>query len=315
MTFSGKALWTWNTSGSVPVVQTYPSGGPTKTGLGIGDLKRFVGVPLQYYGNPPTDVDPETILQWLRYAEDTVEQEAGLLLTQTFIASPPAINPQQAAAIQCATQTASGFQVQGFDYDIADAAYDFLFPRAQDEGWMIYSLRYRPVQLVQYSPVDTTAIKNVSYIYPLLNEFFNVPSPWQVVDSDFGLVRFVPSTNVQMLPLFAMQLAFMGFAESVPGGIWFQYTAGLTQNDYNSRWSFVKQLVLAEAAITTLNAIRGTINLGAEAYRLQVDGLAYETKYPKGGPYQDLIDSFTKMREALMARATSRLAGPQFITF
>ena len=316
MTFAGKALWTWDTTtGPVPVVRKYSSGAPTKTGLQPTDLQQFVGVPLQYYGNPSTAVDPQVQTNWIRYAEDKVEQEAGLLLCQSYIASPPAVNPQQVAAIRCDVQSASGWQVMGYDYDIGDAAYDFLYPRAQDEGWMIYSLRYRPVQLVQYSPLTPTAIGNVSYIYPLLNEFFNVPSPWQVVDSDYGLVRFVPSTNVQMLPLFAMQLAFMGFAQSVPGGIWFQYTAGLTANDYNSRWSFVKQLVLAEAAIIALNAIRGTINLGAEAYRMTVDGLGYETKYPQKGPFGAMIDTFTKMRNDLMKQATSKLAGPQFITF
>ena len=313
--FIGKALWTWNTALPVPQVQLYSSGASTKTGLQPQDLQNFVGVPLQYYGNPPRPVDSETILSWIRYAEDTVEQDTGLLLCQTFVASPPAVNQAQAVAVNCGTQTASGYQVQGFDYDLADAAYDFIFPRAQDEGWMIYSLRYRPLQVVQFSPINPTAIRNASYIYPLLNQFFNVPNPWFVEDHDFGLIRFVPATNVQMLPLFAMQLSFMGFADSVPGGIWFQYTAGLTPNDYASRWSFVKQYVLAEAAIMGLNAVRGTINLGAEAYKMTVDGLAYETRYPKGGPYGDLIDSFKKMRDELKKRAFSRLAGPQFITF
>ena len=49
----------------------------------------------------------------------------------------------------------------------------------------------------------------------------------------------IPPANVQMLPLFAMQLAFMGFAESIPGGLWFQYTAGLNNSDYNGRFSML----------------------------------------------------------------------------
>ena len=60
-----------------------------------------------------------------------------------------------------------------------------------------------------------------------------MPPTWFVEDEDFGLIRLVPAANVQMLPLFAMQLAFMGFAESIPGGLWFQYTAGLNNSEYN----------------------------------------------------------------------------------
>ena len=127
---------------------------------------------------------------------------------------------------------------------------------------MYQTLRYRPVQSMGYSPANPTAVKNIAFIYPLLNVFFRLPRAWIVEDRDYGLIRMVPATNTQMLPLWAMQLAFMGFAESLPNGLWFQYTAGLTPNDYNSRFSFMKELVLAEAALTALNSIQGTINLG-----------------------------------------------------
>lgn len=312
------ALWEWDTSGPLPVVTGYPSGTgsitPTKTGLTPQDLKDFVGVALSNYSTkPPTPIDDATILKWIRWAEDLVESQTGLLLCQSWVASPPATSPESAAAIGI-SPVSGDYQRLGIDYDIEDAAYDFFYPRARDEGWMIYSLRYKPVKDTVYGPLNQNAIKDIAYIYPLLNEFFRVPPQWHVEDHDFGLLRLVPSANVQMLPLFAMQLAFMGFAESVPGAIWMQYKAGLTPNDYNSRWSFIPQLVLARAAMTAFSAIQGTINMGAIGYTMLVDGLQYATKYAANGPFGYQIANFGKQFDDLMAQALSKVAGPVMST-
>lgn len=314
------AMWSWSNAGTAnAVVSGYSSGANTKTGLQPTDLQNFVGVPLQLFNTkPPTPVPPNQQLQWLRWAEDWVEATTGLLLCQSWIASPPANTPAQALASGITPTSSGGYQVLGIDYDIEDAAYDFFYPRARDEGWMIYSLRFKPVKDTLYGPQTpeaANAIKNISYIYPLLNEFFRVPPSWQVEDHDFGLIRLVPSANVQMLPLFAMQLAFMGFAESVPGAIWFQYKAGLTKADYSGRWSFIQQLVLAEASCMALRAIQGTINMGVQEYKIFVDGLQYGTRYSPNGPFGYLIDSFTKQRNELLAQAMSKTAGPVFSTF
>lgn len=315
-----RALWSWNTTASgiiAPTVSGFPSSNtsgvftPTKTGLMPIDLQSFIGVPLQYYNtNPPTPVAANVQLEWLRYAEDKIEQETSILLCQTWVASPPALPPQAAVATGLNVTDPSKGQQQGIDYDLEDSAYDFQFARAQDEGWMYYTLRYRPVRSVNYTASDFTAIKNVSYIYPLLNEFFRVPPTWIVEDRDFGLMRLVPAANVQMLPLFAMQLAFMGFSESVPGALWLQYTAGLTPNDYATRFRFMRELVLAEAALTALNSIHGTINLGIEVQLTQVDGLQYRSQFSKEGPYGPLIMQFTKRRDSLMKIAQSKVSGP-----
>lgn len=317
--------WSWNVSGVVPVVAGYPVGpssafpsgfAPTKTGLMPQDLQNFVGVPLQYYSNPPKPVPPEVIIQWIRNAEDKVEQDTGILLCQTWVASPPAQSPGSAQATGLLLNQSSGTQQLGYDYDKEDNAYDFMFPRAQDEGWMYQSLRYKPVQSLTYnasgSPATAgyTAVKNISYIYPLLNEFFRVPTGWIVEDRNFGLVRLVPAQNVQMLPLFAMQLAFMGFAESVPGALWFNYTAGLTPLDYQSAYSFMKQYVLAEAAMRALASIQGTINLGIKDSMITVDGLSYKSSYSEKGPFSGLISQFKEQRDELMKMARDKVAGP-----
>jgi hypothetical protein len=313
-----QALWLWTTPTSgapIPSVSGYPQGNGvytnTKTGLQATDLQNFVGVPLYYYGNPPVPVDPSTILGWIRDAEDTVEQDTSILLCQTWVASPPTPTPESTNAVGLLVSSGSGgYQNQGIDYDLPDAAYDFMFSRAQDEGWMYLTLRYRPVQSFSYDPLNYTAIKNTAFIYPLLNTYFRMPRTWNVEDRDFGLVRYVPAANVQMLPLFAMQLAFMGFAENVPGAIWLQYTAGLTPFDYNNRFSFMKQLVLAEAATIALSSIQGTINLGTAAMTTQVDGLLQRREFDKLGAYAGLINNFQKMRDRLMDRAKNMVAGP-----
>ncbi len=314
-----RALWNWDTSQSPPVVSGW-GGQPTKTGLLPADLQSFVGVPLSYYGNPSTPVPSTTQIQWIRWAEDWVEQETNLLLTGTSIASPPALTQAEVGAIGIVVSSGSGgIQQIGMDYDLEDAAYDFFFERAQNEGWMYQMLRYRPIRRYMDFGVNMpalqnyTAVTNVAYIYPLLSEFFAVPPSWYVEDRDFGLIRLVPAANVQMLPLFAMQLAFMGFAASVPGGIWFQYQAGLTNNDYLTKFSFVKQLVLATAAVQALQSIQGTVNLGIVEQRVIVDGLQYGTRYDARGAYIGLIDQFSKMRDALKETAKGMVTGPMLI--
>lgn len=190
----------------------------------------------------------------------------------------------------------------------------FFFPRSQDAGWMAYQLRLRPVKSIRYDDTDYTAIKRYSFQYPLLNEFFRVPPQWMVIDEDFGFVRLVPSVNVQLLPLFALYLGFMAFTDSLPGGIWLQYTCGLTPQDYSSRWSFIRQLVLAEAAITALSIIQGTINVGYSERQIQTDGLNYRARFNPEGAYAGLIKTFEKMRDTLLRTAISKVSGPM-LTF
>lgn len=308
---SPRALWTWDTTQTPAVVKSYPSGQVTKTGLLPQDLANFVGVPLQFYGNPPTPVPNSVLIQWLRWAEDRIETETAILLTQTWVAAPPELTI--AAAQAAGLSPVDGYMKQGTDYDLEDAAYDFFFPRAQDEGWMIQQLRYRPLKSLTYDNSDYTAIKNYAYIYPLLSEYFRTPPTWFVEDHDAAMIRLVPAANVQMLPLFAMQLAFMGFAESIPGGIHLQYTAGLTPMDYRSKYSFMQELVLCRAAIRALSSIQGGINLGMLESKIDVDGLGYGTKYDTKGPFNGLIERFKTEEKDLKRIARDLCGGPNFL--
>jgi hypothetical protein len=277
-----QAIWQWDTTTNpqYPVVSGFPSGIPgtsgfyskTKTGMTPTDLQNFIGVPLQFMGTTPRPVPDDTLYSWLRYAEDDIEQNTNILLCQTWIASPPCPTPQIANIAGMITVN-GGEQQIGIDYDLEDAAYDFMFPRAQDEGWMFNTLRYRPVQSFAIgasgmaATAGITAVKNTAYIYPLLNQYMRIPPGWNVEDKDFGFIRYVPAQNVQMLPLFAMELTFMGFAENVPGGLWLQYTAGLTKRDYDTRFAFMKELVLLGASLIALSSVQGTINFGLSGSR------------------------------------------------
>jgi hypothetical protein len=164
-----------------------------------------------------------------------------------------------------------------------------------------------PTGIVNATNLNGT--KNVAFIYPLLNEFFRMPQTWVVEDPDRGLVRFVPATAVQMLPLFAMQLAFMGFAESVPGGMWFQYTAGLTAADYQSKWRFMRQLVLARSAVTALKSMQLSVNYGAVETQITADGLSRRMRFDPKGAFSGPIMAFEEEVKRLTRRAKSMCGG------
>ena len=315
-----KALWTWDTTTnpSNPTVISYPSGYPTKSGIMPNDLKMYVGVPFTQVGiTNLTQIPDNIVIKWIRWAEDWIEQTTSVLLTQTWLAAPPGQNALQLSGMGITPVSGKSSQILGIDYDMYDAPYDFLFERAQDEGWLYQQLRYAPLRPIinpdgSFAP---TCMINYSMIYPLLSEFFKIPPTWFVEDQDFALLRIVPAANVQMLPLFAMQLAFMGFAESIPGGLWFQYTAGLTNYDYHTRFSFMKEFVMTQAAIVALQSLQGSINLGLNEMSTDVDGLRTTMRYNPSGPYAGLIKQFEKRRDEYQLIAKQNIGGPQIIGY
>lgn len=303
------AQWGWSfpATSVTPIVTSYVNGGSTKTGLTYTDLQNFIGLPLKWGGPNGTPIPQDAIVQFLRWAEDTVETDTGILLCLSWVASPPETTNAQANAAQLPGNT--GGQRLGVDYDIADVGYDFFFRRFLEEGWGYMVTRFKPLRLIGPSDLNFTAIKNMAYIYPLLNEYFAIPPTWVVEDEDFGFIRIVPATNIQMLPLFAIQIAVMGFAQNLPGAIHIQYMAGLSPADYSAKWSFMKQYVLAQTAIQLLKSMQLSINWGATELRVDVDGLLQETKYNPKGAFAGPIDAFTSMRDELRTRAQNLVAG------
>jgi hypothetical protein len=296
-------------------VVSFPTikGAPTKTGLLPADLKNYMQVPIVNFGPPPVPVDDATITEWIRYAEDEVESITNVRLCQTWVAAPAAKTIAQRQALNLGTQ--NNFQQPGIDFDYEEAGYDFFADRWRDSGWGYVRLRCRPVKSVSYydptaiESTNTTGMKNVAFIYPLLNEFFRMPNTWIVEDQNRGLVRFVPATSIQLLPLFQMQLGFAGFTEVIPQGLWFQYTAGLTAADYQSDWRFMRQLVLAQAAATTFAAIQTSLNMGAIEVQTTADGLAQRIKFSEKGPFFAQIQQQNDIVKLLLKQAKAKCGG------
>ena len=101
-----KALWNWTAkvSGQQPIVSTYSSGAKTKSGVQPQDLKNYVVVPIQQYGNPPIPICDDTIYDWIRDAEDEIENDTNVLLCQTWVAAPPARSQQETQLLNLSTQ-------------------------------------------------------------------------------------------------------------------------------------------------------------------------------------------------------------------
>lgn len=296
----------WNYIGGK--FKEYPFG-DTKTGVVPSDLRDFAGVPLVIRGQPSVPLSDKSLLAILRWAEDKIEQQTGILLCPTWVCAPPARTAQEAQAFHVDTFDPSKGQQRGFDYDLEDAPYDFKFNRAQDDGWFVQSLRYRPLRILDGS---ATAIKQMSFVYPLLNEYYDMPTSWIKEDLDNAFFRIVPSVNVQSLPIFALQLTLLGQSETVPGAIALQYTAGLESFDYRSRFSLVTELVLAEATIKVLGRIQGSVNMGLESHETLTDGVQVKLKYVGGGAYSNLIEAFTKQRDELLEAVIWLVGGPRF---
>ena len=312
-----RSLWTWSApvSGQAQQVISFPTiaGCPTKSGIQRADLEDYMQVTIQRNTIPATPISDAVVTKWIRFAEDDIETQTNVRLCQTWIAAPAAKTLPEVSALNLSVQ--HNYQQPGIDFDYEEAGYDFDFARWRDDGWGYIRLRSRPVKSISsfdptgFVSTNAVAMKNAAFIYPLLNEFFRIPSTWTVEDQNRGLIRFVPATSVQMLPLFAMQLAFMGFSDSVPQGLWFQYTAGLTAADYQSDWSFMRELVLAMTAITAFQAMQTSINLGALEIMTTGDGLSQRIRYSEKGPFFGQISEQKDKVKGLLKRAKSKGGG------
>jgi hypothetical protein len=307
MSITGVAQWTWQNG--IPTAFPF---GPTKTGLLPADLQGFAGVPLVIRGNPPVALTSTQLMNFIRWAEDEVEEMVGIRLCPTWVASPPARTAQDAQAASIITQTPGQGQILGQDYDVEDAAYDFYFDRSQDEGWLAQSMRYRPLRV---PTGQTRAIQSMAFIYPLLNQFYQMPTSWITEDLDNGIIRIVPNQNLQALPIFGLQLATFGTSQTVPGGIWMQYVVGLTAADYASRFSMVKGLILMKAAITALSVCQGSISMGLLETMILTDGVQTTLKYRPNGAYSDLIKNFGDQASDLQNKVLWLVGGPRMDAF
>jgi len=306
-----RALWDWNTEiPGQPQIQgynTFASGAtPTKSGLTPDDIQNYCGVPLYYKGNPPRAVSSQEIIRRIRRYEDLIEQTTGVLLTPTYVASPALRYPELVNSVQVISSSTNGIMNQGVEFDLEDDPYDFRFFSAEDNGWLNLMVRYKPLNIFNSDP---TAVKKWAYTYPLLNSFFCVSPDWYVENRKFGYLRIVPSQNVQMLPLFMLQLSVQGYTDSTPGGIFLAYTAGLSENDYNTEFDFVRELICAMTSASLLGSIQGTYNLGLTETATLTDGLQTSFKWDPKGPFANLIANFNSIKDELLEEVKWRVGG------
>lgn len=288
----------------------------TKTNLGPSDLANFVGVPLQFQGQT-SPIPDATLIQWIRWAEDEIETRTSCFLTTTWVASPAERQPNAVRAAGLITPDDT--MILGRDYDYADAPYDFDLLRFKEEGWGIINFRHRPLQDISYTQSIVpgqmggfTATKNLVFFYPLLNQFYQIPTTWMVEDPYAATLRIVPAVDLMMLPIYAIQITMLGFAQSLPGGLHFQYVAGFTDADLNGRFSFIKQLVLVKAAIQALRSIQPTINAGMIEANVEMGNWAQTLKY-QAAPFEGVISSWKDLELKLEKRLINEL-GPTFHT-
>lgn len=310
-----QALWTWTVpvSSTTPIVSNYSNGQVTKSGIMPSDLQAFMGVPLNLGGPNGTPIPDSQLIQYIRWAEDIIETKNGILLTPAWCAAPPELTLSQVQA--ASVPGINEGMMLGVHYDIAESGYDFFYERAEGEGWLYVQLRNRPIRQFQYGGLaitneQFTAVRNYAYVYPLLNQFFQIPPTWVVEDADLGLVRVVPSTNILMLPLFAIEIAVLGFSQSLPGAMHVQYTAGLTASDYNNKWAFMPQYVLAQTAIQVLTTMQLSINYGATDLMFMTDMMRQETKYSPQGAFSGQISAMKEMAKEFYAMTTQLVSGP-----
>lgn len=138
-----QALWGWTTTTypnnySWPTPSTFGTGFATKTGLQSQDLQNFLGVPTIIQGNPPVSMSNDQLMGLIRQAEDWVETTSGIMLTPTWIASPPIATASEVIATGVDTTSPQG-QVLGIDYDYIDIGYDFIYISEVFNGRVGYS--------------------------------------------------------------------------------------------------------------------------------------------------------------------------------
>jgi hypothetical protein len=172
-------------------------------------------------------------------------------------------------------------------------------------------LHYKPLRIFNS---DFTAVKFFSYEYPLLNNYYVIDPSWFVENRDFGYLRIVPSKNVQMLPLFALQLAVAGFSNNLPGGWNVMYTAGFAPSDYKGRYSFVKNAISAGTVASILTQLQAGVNQGSQEVTVQADGVATTQKWNAKGAFAGEIAAFQAQYEALKDDAYWLVGGPAITT-
>jgi hypothetical protein len=176
----------------------------TKSGIVIEDFRKdyLFGLPSRL--RKPEEWSDDFLFNKIRAAENELERTLDCYYTPKRIVCEPGAN-----------------LVQGQDYDIAEAAYNYSSDFYQGENWGQIRLRRYPVHR---SPLPT-----VVFAYPNVdNRIFTVPPAWVRLNEDYGVIRLVPNSSSIAATFSAFILTIFSGGRGVPQSIFVNYTAGFS---------------------------------------------------------------------------------------
>lgn len=241
----------------------------TKSGIKIEDFRKdyLFGLPATL--RKSTDWSDAFLYNKIRESEQSLERDLGIFYTPKRIMSEP-----------------KDTLVQGKDYDIAEAAYDYSSEFFKGENWGGIRLRKYPIHL---APIPA-----ISFAYPNIDHrIFTVPSNWIRLNGPYGMIRLVPDSISMVASFSAFILSVFSGGQGIPQSIFVNYTAGFEgvnekddlENDYGDLLELTKR--------------RAVLNIIDDAYipgsmTNSTDGISQSVSYQ----LKDMHSSFDKRLEA-----------------
>jgi hypothetical protein len=248
------------------------------------------GIPLQdRAGNQLDPNDTGGVIQgFIMKAVAEVERRLGVFLKPTIIKCSPNEQPYTGVSIGNsvdASYAQTGTLVQGTDYDLAEAPYDY------DPGaylqWGFMQLRQSPILTVD----------RVQLVTPNYLEILQIPTPWIKTYPEQGQFEIVPyagsPTVMTIGAATGMEYPFLAgtFNRAMPQVIWVDYTAGYAQNAIPQD---VHVIVAKIATIELLKFISDALTGGITGANASFDGISESVSMGNGLLYQSRIDQYQK---------------------
>ncbi len=169
----------------------------------------------------------------IREAESALERDLGIYYTPKRIVSEPA----------------DGL-VEGTDYDIAEAAYDYSADFFVGDNWGGIRLRHYPIH--------RTPVPQVVFAYPNIDhKVFTVPADWVKLNSKRGQIRLVPASSAIAASFTAFMLSIFSGGRGIPQSIFVAYTAGfdgvIERSDLENEYQDLLELTKRKAVLNIID--------------------------------------------------------------
>jgi hypothetical protein len=176
----------------------------TKSGIKLDEFRKdyLFGLPSQL--RPASEWSESFLVNKIRSAEDALERDLGIYYTPKRVVCEP-----------------KDTLVQGKDYDIAEAAYDYSTQFFVGENWGGIRLRKYPIHVTP-TPTITFAYPNIDH------KIFTVPPTWVRVNGPYGMIRLVPDAIAIYASFTAFILSVFSGGMGIPQSVFVNYTAGFS---------------------------------------------------------------------------------------